>query len=95
MIIVVFKTKLKSEVKVEEYLNLAQRLVEETRKEEGCLMYTLHEDLNDPSVLMTLEEWENQEALEQHNQSEHVLTIVPELKKMRESQEINIYKEVQ
>ncbi len=95
MIRVVFKTKLKSDVKVGEYLNLAQRLVEETRKEEGCLMYTLHEDLNDPFVLMTLEEWENQEALEQHNQSEHVLTIVPELKKMRESQEINIYKEVQ
>jgi quinol monooxygenase YgiN len=36
----------------------------------------------------------NEESLNQHNKSEHVLKMVPELRKLRESTEINIYREV-
>ena len=50
MIRVVCKAKLKPGVNVEEYLNVARKVVEETRKEEGCIMYTLNEDINDPSI---------------------------------------------
>jgi quinol monooxygenase YgiN len=94
MIKVVCKAKLKPGVKVEEYLSLAREVVSETRKEKGCIMYTLHEDINDPTILTTLEEWVDEEALNQHNKSEHILKIVPELRKLRESTEINIYREV-
>ena len=41
-----------------------------------------------------LEEWEDQEALNQHNNNENVRKIVQELKKLRESTEINVYREV-
>jgi quinol monooxygenase YgiN len=94
MIKVVFKAKLKPGVKVEEYLIMARDVVSETRKEEGCITYALHEDINDPTIITALEEWVNEEALNQHNKSEHILKVVPELRKLRESTEINIYREV-
>lgn len=95
MIRVVCKAKLKPGVNVEEYFILARKVVTETRKEKGCIMYTLHEDLNDPSIITTIEEWENEEDIKQHNKSEHVVKIVPELRKLRESTEINLYREVE
>ncbi|QCJ42159.1 antibiotic biosynthesis monooxygenase [Bacillus sp. S3] len=94
MIRVVCKGKLKPGVKVEEYLSLAREVVVETRKEKGCIMYTYHQDINDPSILTTMEEWEDEGAIQKHNKSEHVLKIVPELRKLRESTEINYYREV-
>ncbi|MBY0147439.1 putative quinol monooxygenase [Neobacillus niacini] len=95
MIRVVAKGKLKPEVKVEEYLELARDLVSETRKEEGCIYYALHQDIKDPSVVTMLEEWVDEEALKQHGKSEHVQRIVPELGKLRESIEVNVYKELE
>ena len=94
MIKVVCKVKLKPGVKVEEYLIMAREVVSETRKEKGCIMYTLHEDINDPTILTMLEEWEDEEALNQHNKNEHVRKIVQELRKLRESTEINLYREI-
>ena len=94
MIKIVAKGKLKPNVKVEEYLKIARELAIETNKEEGCLSYVVHEEINDPSIVTMIEEWVDQEAINQHNTSEHVLKIVPELKKLRESVEINLYREV-
>ncbi|WP_010283707.1 putative quinol monooxygenase [Bacillus timonensis] len=94
MIKVVCKIKLKPEVSVEEYISIASEVITETRKEKGCITYTLNQDINDPSIISMLEEWEDEETLNQHNQSKHVLEIVPELKKLRESTELNLYKEL-
>ena len=55
--------QLKPGVNVEEYLILARKVVTETRKEKGCIMYTLHEDVKDPSIITTIEEWENEEVI--------------------------------
>ena len=60
MIRVVCRCKLKPEVNFEEYINLAREAVTITRKEKGCNMYSLHEDINDPSIISTLEEWEDE-----------------------------------
>ncbi|MCM3570303.1 putative quinol monooxygenase [Neobacillus mesonae] len=95
MIKVVAKGKLKPDVKAEEYIRISRELVAETRKEEGCISYALFEELNDPSIFTMLEEWENEEALEKHNQTEHMKRIIPELSKLRESMEVNIYREVE
>lgn len=94
MIKVVFKAKLKLGVTVEDYLTIAREVISETRKEKGCITYAIHEDINDPTIITMLEEWVDEEALNQHNKSEHVLKIVPELRKLRESAEINIYREL-
>jgi quinol monooxygenase YgiN len=95
MIKVVAKGKLKTSVKLEEYLVLARELVAESRKEKGCIAYALHQEINDPTIVTMLEEWVDEEALKQHGTSEHVERIVPELRKLREGIEVNIYKEVE
>lgn len=94
MLRVVAKGKLKPDVQKEEYIKIARELVTETNKEEGCISYVLHEDIKDPTVVTMIEEWVDEEALDQHNRSEHVRTIVPELRKLRESTEINLYREI-
>ena len=95
MIKVVFKFKLKPGVSVEDYLVIAREAISETRKEKGCISYTINVDINDPTILTMLEEWEDQESLNQHNNNESVQKIVQELKKLRESSEINLYREVE
>ncbi|MEH7073837.1 putative quinol monooxygenase [Neobacillus drentensis] len=80
---------------MEEYLQLAREVISETRKEKGFIKYTLHEDINDPTILTMLEEWVDEEALNLHNKSKHVMKIVPEHRKLRESTEINLYREVE
>ena len=94
MIKIVAKGQLKPNVKVEDYLKFARELAIETNKEKGCLSYVVHQEINDPSIVTMIEEWVDEEAITQHNNSEHVLKIVPELKKLRESVEINLYREV-
>ena len=47
MIRIVAKGKLKPDVEVEEYLQLAKELAIETNKEQGCISYVVHQDIND------------------------------------------------
>jgi quinol monooxygenase YgiN len=94
MIRVVAKGKLKPDVKLDDYLKIARELVTETNKEKGCISYVLHVDINDSSIVTMIEKWVDEEAIEQHNSSEHVRKIVPELRKLRESTEINLYREI-
>ena len=94
MIRVVCKAKLKPGVDLEEYLKIAREVVSVTRKEKGCIMFTLHEDIHDPSILTTIEEWVDEQAIDDHNKNEDVWRYVKELRKLREYTEINSYREV-
>lgn len=80
------------EGKVDEFKNLAKELVNESLKEEGCISYSLNEDINNKNVLTFIEEWKDKEAIEVHNSSEHFTSIVPKLKGLKEDgSELNIY----
>lgn len=93
MIFVVAKSVIK-EGKAEEYKKLTARLIEETRKEAGCISYDLCQDMSNPNILTFLERWESKEDLDAHMNTVHFKEIVPMLKDFRESSELNIYKEV-
>ncbi|MFL0198450.1 putative quinol monooxygenase [Clostridium sp. WILCCON 0269] len=77
------------------YLQLAKELIEKSRQEAGCISYALFEDINDDSTLSFIEEWQDNEAIQQHNNSEHFKRIVPLLAELRIGQgEVNIYREI-
>ena len=79
--------------KKEEFLSLVEELIAESRKEEGCISYDLHEDINSPNCLAFIEEWKDEEAIKIHNASPHFTTIVPKLEELREkNSEVNLYK---
>ena len=85
---VVCKPNLSKRVDLEEYLKIAREVVSVTRKEKGCIMFTLHEDIHDPSILTTIEEWVDEQAIDDHNKIEDVWRYVKELRKIREYSEI-------
>ncbi|WP_413511739.1 putative quinol monooxygenase [Myroides odoratus] len=47
-------------------------MVEETRKEDACLRYDLHQDLTDKNTFIFYEIWENQQGLDVHNQQVYI-----------------------
>ncbi|HYE68864.1 MAG TPA: putative quinol monooxygenase [Anaerovoracaceae bacterium] len=79
MIKVVANNMVKKE-KIEEFISLAEKLVEATNKyDEGCIHYELYQDLNNPLLLTFIEEWESMEALDKHIAAEHFKEFVPKL----------------
>ena len=61
----------------EVFLEIAEKLIEGTRKESGNISYHLYEDLKNPFHLTFIEEWKDEEAIESHNNSEHFRKYVP------------------
>lgn len=59
---------------------LYRQIVEETIKEPGCISYVLHQDINDPTHFVFIEEWKDQAALDIHMNSPHYTTIIPQIK---------------
>ena len=47
-------------------------LVEPTHREEGCILYALHQGVDDRRRLAFIERWTSRELLDAHLQSEHV-----------------------
>ena len=92
MITIVAKNLIK-QGKTEEFKVLAERLINESRKESGCISYNLYEDSINGNVLTFIEVWENKEAITLHNSSEHFTSIVPKFGDLKDGQsEINLYK---
>ena len=48
------------------------KLIEPTRKEEGCMQYDLHQDNEEPEVFIFFENWATKALWEQHNESTHL-----------------------
>ena len=50
----------------------ARRTLEETRKEDGCLLYAYGEDVIDPGLIRIVERWSDWAALEAHFKTPHM-----------------------
>ncbi len=66
--------------KKDEMKGYMQSLIEPTRKEKGCLLYDLHESLENPDMFMWYEVWDTQEDLDAHHHSAHVLAYKEKVK---------------
>ncbi len=58
--------------KKQDVLAIAQPLMAATRKEAGCISYTLFDDPGDPHRMLFVEEWTSKEALKQHLATPHI-----------------------
>jgi len=47
-------------------------MVEQTRKEEACIRYDLHQGISDPNIFVFYEIWEDQAGLDLHNQQAYI-----------------------
>ena len=83
MIHILASFKVKND-KLSDFIKLCNELIEESRKEEGCVSYHLQQNTERENYLVFVEEWKSNEAIEKHNSSEHFTRIVPLLVEMCE-----------
>ncbi|MCK7612094.1 putative quinol monooxygenase [Roseibium sediminicola] len=56
-------------------LEACKACIVETQKEDGCLSYDLHANINAPETLVFVERWRDREALEAHFKSPHISVL--------------------
>jgi quinol monooxygenase YgiN len=47
-----------------------------THSESGCLRYTLHRSLEDPTLFITIERWSSKEAIDKHFGTPHIQSLL-------------------
>lgn len=82
MIVLISKNTL-AEGKACDFLEIAKKMAEETRKEEGCRFYRLAKDSKEENVYYFIEAYEDEKALEAHRNSAYFQTYVPLLGEAR------------
>ena len=79
MIVLVLKIELQHGKK-EEFLKIANIMVEGTRKEAGNIEYNIYEEMNEENVVAFIEKWKDQKALDLHETMEHFTDNIGKLK---------------
>jgi quinol monooxygenase YgiN len=64
---------------VDELVTVCLEHVRRSRTERGCLLHSVHRNVEDPSVLVFLEHWEDRGALSEHFAQPASLAFVKEL----------------
>jgi quinol monooxygenase YgiN len=69
-------------------------LVGPSRKEEGCLAYSLHRSIDTPGALLLHEVWTNREAHTEHTRLPHFLRWNARKDALLASREANFWKQI-
>lgn len=57
---------------LDEVTSVLENMLQKTRKEEACLLYNLHQRIEDKTVFVFYEIWADPSGLEQHNQQSYI-----------------------
>jgi quinol monooxygenase YgiN len=60
-------------------IRVARTMAAATAKEPGCLRYRFYADLDDPHTFFVYEEWQSEDALATHFQTDHMRAFQAEL----------------
>ena len=81
--------------KEEEMRQALLDIIPKVREEEGTLVYTLHQDQNDPTLFLFYEKYKDTDALVAHSSTPHFKTLFKTIKPLLESNpEITMYNEL-
>lgn len=70
------------------------KLIEQTKKEDGCIKYDIVQDTTNPGLLTMIENWDSLESLKKHGSNPDFLKMVKELGEYtNKPTEMKIYKE--
>lgn len=72
VVVAVFNTKEGKEEALAEGLRNA---TEQTHQEEGCLLYALHRDVQEPTRFALIERWRSREDLDAHLQQPYITAL--------------------
>lgn len=77
---------------MKDIMPIFQAIVQGSQEEEGCISYNLHQDINDPTTFIMLEEWQSQDAIDFHNATDHYKAFKEASKELIESSEVKVLK---
>lgn len=75
MLILIAKFKTKPQYR-EEFINIAEGMLEPSRSEEGCIHYELLQDPFNPDQFTFYEKWRSQEDLDEHNRKHYLIEFL-------------------
>jgi quinol monooxygenase YgiN len=78
--------------KIEELKTIALALAPPTRQEAGCRKYEWHQNTADPADITCIEEWESDQALDDHLASPHVQAALARVPDVATNVDIRRYK---
>jgi quinol monooxygenase YgiN len=81
--------------KEKEWESALRAVVAPTHREAGCLKYTLHRAVNDPSRLVVLERWASQVDLDRHLAAPHIQELFRKASSLCEPGEIAVYEQIE
>jgi (4S)-4-hydroxy-5-phosphonooxypentane-2,3-dione isomerase len=64
---------------IEQFLSYAKVIVLASNLEQGCLVYKLYQETDNPSSFIFYEEYENQEAVDFHNSTNHFKIFIGQI----------------
>ena len=92
MVIIVTVNFYPQEDKKEAFLKAFNKLAEETRKEDGCIEYTIYPKGEDADEFFLFERWESKGKLDVHSQSKHIKAFGKKTKDFfKKETEITVY----
>lgn len=71
-----------------------QNMVKQTRKEEACELYTLHQGLEDKNVFVFYEIWKNAEGLELHNNQPYIKAFADQIEEKLQEKPVIVLTEL-
>ncbi len=66
------------------------KLVDPTRSEAGCIEYMLHQDIANPAVFIFYENWDNEECLEKHKETDHYKSCFSAIGNLIQDKEVHL-----
>ena len=63
------------ETEFDNFLTDINKLIDSSKQEDGCLSYELYQSTTSENRFVMIENWEDQAALEQHNQNPALLAF--------------------
>ena len=75
-IVIVATLEVKPEYTDEVIVYLKEKLIEQSRAEAGNKQYDLHQVSEDENKLVVVELWDSQQAIDEHNTSDHFQAFV-------------------
>ncbi|EXA62256.1 antibiotic biosynthesis monooxygenase [Acinetobacter baumannii] len=79
---------------IEKVVNAFKLLMNETRKESGCLQYDLHQEVHDPATLIIFERWKTEAAFEGHLKTLHFSSCFNKVSELIKYNETRILKKI-
>ncbi len=80
MVTVVAKNYVREE-EVARFKEIAKQLETLTNQNDaGCILYRLYQDINDPTIFVFIEQWQDMQMLKNHFEAAHFIELVPQLR---------------